>query len=103
MGTSNQRLPAAGKGRGIVSALPIGDKFEWSRAKDFGALPNLKMLVLPEQFKAYHDDIMAAGGPVPVYSKAAPDQALRLAPNPAPEARTDGKKVHQFRQIRRPA
>ena len=60
--------------------LPIGDKIEWPRAKDFSALPNLKTLVLPEQFKAYHDDIMAAGGPVPTYSKAS-----RPTPHPKPE------------------
>lgn len=73
-------------------ALPIGDKFEWSRAKDFGALPNLKMLVLPEQFKAYHDDIMAAGGPVPVYSKAAPDKLCVSRPTPHPKPELTGRK-----------
>lgn len=75
-------------------ALPLGERLRWPRAKDFGAMPNLKTLVLPEAFREYQTDITAHGGPVPTYSEVKPEPNPRafLRPIPHPDPKLTGRK-----------
>lgn len=74
--------------------LPLGERLHWPRAKDFGAMPNLKTLVLPEAFREYQTDITAHGGPVPTYSEVKPEPNPRafLRPTPHPDPKLTGRK-----------